>query len=157
MHAYLSGGMEYAKNEGFNWRKELDLWIRTNLGHKVFNPNTESEKYLINILPDRNFRSLKSNNIDAYIKIVRRFVQKDSEEIALRSDYVICYWDPSAQRGAGTKGELTIARYFHKPVYLVTRMPLEKIPGWVLGCITNIFSTFNQLKEFLDSKYHRPV
>jgi hypothetical protein len=153
IRVYLSGGMEYAKNEGIDWRNDLDTWIRKNLGHNIFNPNIESEKYLGKSLPNRNFRALKSINIQAYTKIVKKFVIIDSKEIAERSDYIICYWDQSAQRGAGTKGELTIARYFNKPVYMVTRMPKERIPGWVLGCVTKFFVSFEQLKEFLLSKY----
>ena len=155
--AYLSGGMEYAKNEGIDWRSDMEYWIRKNLNQKIFNPNSESEKYLCKALPKRNFRALKSTNIDAFIKIVKKFVSIDSKEIAVRSDYVICYWDASAQRGAGTKGELTIARYFNKPVYMVTHMPKEKIPGWVLGCVTNFFNSFDQLKNFLLLKYSSSI
>jgi hypothetical protein len=151
--AYLSGGMEYAKNEGIDWRNDIGSWVYKNFGHTIFNPNIESEKYLAKSLPNKNFRSLKSTDIESYTKIVRQFVIMDSKEIATRSDYVICYWDHSAQRGAGTKGELTIARYFNKPVYLVTRMSKENIPGWVLGCVTEFFTSFEQLKEFLASKY----
>ncbi len=150
--AYLSGGMEYAKNEGIDWRNDIDSWLSKNLNHIVFNPNIESEKYLAKSLSNKSFRLLKSTDIKNYIKIVRKFVVKDSKEIATRSDYIICYWDESAQRGAGTKGELTIARYFNKPVYLVTRIPKEKIPGWVLGCVTEFFDSFEQLKEFLSTK-----
>ena len=47
------------------------------------------------------------------------------------SDCVICLWDEGAARGAGTKGELTIARYFGKPVYLVTRSRSKRYRG---GC-----------------------
>ena len=155
LRVYLSGGMEYAKNEGMDWRNDLESWIHTNLGHSVFNPNSVSEKFLAKTLPDGNFRLLKSTDIAAYIKIVRRFVHDDSAEIAQRSDYVVCYWDPSAQRGAGTKGELTIARYFHKPVYMVTRIPKEKIPGWVLGCVTEFFTSFSHLKDFLKARYKK--
>ncbi len=53
----------------------------------------------------------------------------------------------------GPKGELTIARYFNKPVYIVTHMSKEKIPGWVLGCATEFFGSFEQLKTFLFLKY----
>jgi hypothetical protein len=52
-------------------------------------------------------------------------------------------------RGAGTKGEVTIAKHFGKPVYLVTSMRLEEIPGWVLACVTKIFSRFEDLFSFL--------
>jgi hypothetical protein len=153
MHVYLSGGMEYALNEGKDWRLDIKNWIQKFLKHKVFNPNAVSDQYLRKVLHKNNFRSLKSTNLDAYIKIVQKFVIQDSKEIAIRSDYVICYWDMSAQRGAGTKGELTIARYFMKPVYLVTYMPKEKIPGWVLGCVTEFFSSFEELKEYLIQNY----
>jgi hypothetical protein len=153
VRVYLSGGMEYAKNEGSDWRYELETWIHKNFGHKIFNPNRASEKYLAKSLPNGQFRSLKSTDIITYTKIVRQFVIKDSKEIAIHSDYVICYWDTSAQRGAGTKGELTIARYFHKPVYMVTQVPKERIPGWVLGCVTEFFNSFTELKDFLTSKY----
>ena len=153
MHVYLSGGMEYALNEGKDWRLDIENWIQKSLKHKVFNPNVASDQYLHKVLHKNNFRSLKSTNLDTYIKIVQKFVIQDSKEIATRSDYVICYWDMSAQRGAGTKGELTIAKYFMKPVYLVTHMPKEKIPGWVLGCVTEFFSSLDDLKEYLIQNY----
>jgi hypothetical protein len=153
MHVYLSGGMEYALNEGKDWRLDIENWIQKSLKHKIFNPNVASDQYLRKVLHKNNFRSLKSTNLDTYIKIVQKFVIQDSKEIATRSNYVICYWDMSAQRGAGTKGELTIAKYFMKPVYLVTHMPKEKIPGWVLGCVTEFFSSFEDLKEYLIQNY----
>jgi len=155
IRVYLSGGMEYAKNEGSDWRADISTWVKENLHHSVFNPNIESEKYLYKMRSNNNFRLLKSTNIERYTKIVEHFVDQDSKEIALRSDYIICYWDKSAQSGAGTKGELTIARYFEKPVYMVTRISKEDIPGWILGCITEIFSSFAQLKEFLTKTYSK--
>ena len=153
MRVYLSGGMEYAKDEGMDWRNKLDVWIQENLHHSVFNPNKESEKIISNTLQQKDFRKLKSTDIELYTSIARLFVDQDSREIALRSDYVVCYWDQSAQQGAGTKGELTIARYFNKPVYMVTQMTKQDIPGWVLGCVTEYFNSFEQLKEFLSATY----
>jgi hypothetical protein len=155
LNVYLSGGMEYAKNEGIDWRSDLDEWIKINLKHSVFNPNAESYKYLRKHMPNNDFRHCKTSDIDAYTKIVKHFVDLDSKEIALRSDYVICYWDRSAQRGAGTKGELTIARYFKKPVYMVTRIHKKDIPGWVLGCVTKFFLSFDILKSYLHRTYSR--
>jgi hypothetical protein len=145
--------MEYARREGMDWRTELHRWIESELAHRVFNPNVESEKFLAKHLPSDNFRSLKSKNPARFRQLVRKLVELDSREIAYRSDYVICYWDRSAQRGAGTKGELTIAKFFGKPVYMVTRMKTESIPGWVLGCTTEIFPSFTKLKRFLMKRY----
>lgn len=152
---YLSGGMEYAKREGNAWRAEIETWIRSTLGHSVFNPTTESVRFLARNLPDGDFRALKTEDFPRYQRLVARIVDLDSREVVKNSSYVICLWDQSAQRGAGTKGELTLARYFRKPVYVVTRMHSGRIPGWVLGCTTQLFPSFHALKIFLAKKFHQ--
>jgi hypothetical protein len=149
MRVYLSGGMEYAEAEGIHWRSEMQKWIEDRLQHSVFNPNTESEQFFTTHHPAVDFRALKISDVGKYKAIVQALVDIDCREIAERSDYVICLWDEGAVKGAGTKGELTMARYFGKPVYLVTRFPLHDLPGWVLGCITESFASFDQLKNFL--------
>lgn len=146
--------MEYAKGEGVNWRREMELWIDSNLGHAVFNPNRESEKFLARTLPDIQFRDLKQKNLEKYTTLVRELIDVDIHEIAERTDYVICYWDNSAQRGAGTTGEVTMARFTGKPVYLVTELDLPEIPGWILGCATNVFASFDELRAFLLKTYN---
>lgn len=153
MKVYLSGGMEYAHEEGFQWRKEIESWLESTLGHKAFNPNIESSKFFKQNYPDINFREIKHNNISLYQTIVQQLVDIDIKEIANHTDYVICFWDESAAKGAGTKGEITIARYFNKPVYLVSSFPLSSIPGWVIGCSTQIFKSFDELKSFLLNIY----
>jgi hypothetical protein len=153
LRTYLSGGMEFAKGEGADWRRVTEDWLRKNLGHSAYNPNSESEQYLAKKYPSGRFRELKNENIDKYTELVRDLIDGDCREIAERSDYVICNWDESAQRGAGTTGELTMARFVGKPVYMVTQMKLQDIPGWVLGCATKIFGTFKDLQEFLVKQY----
>jgi len=150
---YLSGGMEYAQFEGADWRSEIEGWIRKTLGHSAFNPNIESARFLKKHVRG-NFRRLKTENTPRFTEIVGRIVDLDSREIARRTDYVVCYWDRSAQRGAGTKGELTIAKLFDKPVYMVTEVRPENIPGWILGCTTKMFGSFFELKEFLEDEFN---
>ena len=155
LRAYLSGGMEFAKGEGIDWRMEMDGWIREHLHHTVYNPNVESEAFLSKNLPGGRFRELKSENIEKYVALVRKLIDMDSHEIAERTDYVVCYWDESAQRGAGTKGEVTMARFTGKPVFMVTSMKLQDIPGWVLGCTQKVFDSFESLRTFLAEEYGR--
>ena len=155
LQAYLSGGMEYADGEGALWRSELHGWIEKNLAHHVFNPNVKSDEFLSKHYAGVDFRQLRSKDLDRYRNIVQKIIELDCTEIARRSDYVVCYWDESAQRGAGTKGELTIARYFQKPVYLVTGLNLSEIPSWVLGCASRIFDSFSGLKQYLLKEYRR--
>lgn len=146
---YLSGGMEYAADEGRNWRDQLESWLMESFECEIFNPNTESDRFFQSRHPGVDFRTLKEQDSDAYREIAASLVDIDCAEIALRTDLVICYWDESAARGAGTKGELTIARYFKKPVFMVTTIPKSEIPGWVLGCVSRCFSSFEELKAFL--------
>lgn len=151
--AYLSGGMEYAPGEGADWRREFEAWLKSNLGHNVFNPNSESGIYLAKKYPRGDFRKLKTKNVEKFTEVVRGIVDLDSREIAQRADYVVCFWDESATRGAGTKGELTIAKFFKKPVYMVTQIHPTDIPGWILGCTTKRFDSFDHLKSFLLAHY----
>jgi hypothetical protein len=148
---YLSGGMEYADDEGRTWRADLQAWLEREAGWSVFNPSAESDRLLRAEFPGTSLRSLKASDPGRYREIVRRIVMHDCREIAERSDIVVCRWDDAAMRGAGTKGELTIARYFGKPVYLVTAVPPADIPGWVLGCVTEVFPDFDALRRFLSN------
>ncbi|GIS36202.1 MAG: hypothetical protein Ct9H90mP7_2100 [Candidatus Neomarinimicrobiota bacterium] len=38
MIAYLSGAMEFAEDEGAVWRKELNAWLKSELGHSSIDP-----------------------------------------------------------------------------------------------------------------------
>jgi hypothetical protein len=148
---YLSGGMEYAANEGRDWRSTIQEWLERRLCCTVFNPNLESENFFRTHAPGVDFRALKLKDPLKFKELVARVVDIDCREIAERSDYVVCLWDEAAMRGAGTKGELTLARFFGKPVYMVTHIPLTEIPGWVLGCTTELFPDFTGLQSFLST------
>jgi hypothetical protein len=141
--------MEYAADEGRGWREEIQIWIERELGGSVFNPNVESDRILRTLCPGEDFRRMKQHDPERYRQIVTQLVDLDCREIAERSDFLVCYWDAGAMRGAGTKGELTMAKYFGRPVYMVTDIPEHDIPGWVLGCTTRIFPSFDRLREFL--------
>jgi hypothetical protein len=141
--------MEYATNEGRDWRAEMQKWLQQEQGWEVFNPNEESERFLSTHLPGTDFRHLKRHDPAKFAEVVTKIVDHDCEEIARRTDILICYWDDSAARGAGTKGEITIAHFLRKPVYLVTSVPPADIPGWVIGCTTRMFPGFDDLKTFL--------
>ena len=152
-NAYLSGGMEFAENYGADWRLEISKWLFHKLKHASFNPVKASKEFLDSQHPPVNFRETKLNDFAKHREIAKKIVSLDCQEIILRSDYLICYYDESAQRGAGTKGELTVAAIFGKPVYFVIGMELQKIPSWVLGCVTETFDDFDSLKKFLLKKF----
>jgi hypothetical protein len=155
MRAYLSGGMERAKDSGASWRSSLERWLLKNLSHQSFNPVRVSKELLAARYPGIDRRRMKENKPDEFRALVSQMIDIDLHAVAQECDYCICYWDRSAQEGAGTQGEITLARYLGKPVYLVTKIPVKRIPGWVIGCSTHIFAGIPQLKRFLRGRYGR--
>ena len=149
MLAYLSGSIEYSPDYGKSWRAEITPFLRE-LGHNVYDPALDERK---NLDADEvhAFREWKTTHLPRFQKTIRKIIVWDLDWIEHKSDYVICYWDDAAARGAGTQGELTYAHRLDIPVYLVLGMPLEKVSGWILGCATEVFTNFDQLKVFLKS------
>ncbi|HET9696932.1 MAG TPA: hypothetical protein VFP40_08720 [Terriglobales bacterium] len=149
MLAYLSGSIEYSPDYGKSWRAEVTPFLR-DLGHDVYDPALDEQK---NLDPDEvhAFRKWKTTDLPRFQQTIRKIIAWDLDWIEHKSDYVICFWDDAAARGAGTQGELTYAHRLGMPVYLVLGIPLEKVSGWILGCATEVFTDFDQLKTFLSN------
>ena len=149
MFIYLSGSIEYAADFGKSWRAELTPFL-SDAGYAVYDPAADEKK---NLGPDeaREFRNWKASDLRRFQGVLRKIIEWDLDWID-RSDCVICYFDEAAARGAGTQGEITHAHRIGVPVYLVLGMPAENISGWVLGCATEAFDNFEQLKAALTVK-----
>jgi hypothetical protein len=151
MLAYLSGSIEYSPDNGKSWRAQVTPFVR-DLGHDVYDPALDEKKNL-DEHEVRVFRQWKATDLPRFQTTVRKIIAWDLDWIEQKSDYVICYFDEAAARGAGTQGELTVAHRMGLPVYVVLGMPVEKISGWILGCATEVFFDFEQLRLFLAAKY----
>jgi len=42
-------------------------------------------------------------------------------------------------------------------VYLVTKLPPQQVSGWILGCASQVFSSFEELREYLVRKRSREL
>ena len=146
MLAYLSGSIEYAADFGKSWRAQITPFLRA-LGHEVYDPALDEKK---NLEADevREFRGWKSSDLPRFQQTLRKIIAWDLDWID-RSDCLICYFDEAAARGAGTQGEVTYAHRRGIPVYLVLGMPADKVSGWVLGCASQVFPDFEQLRKAL--------
>ncbi len=152
MRAYLAGAIEHAPDKGKQWRTELAEFLKNEFGHDSYNPHIEEPKLLT---PEERtkFRSLKTSNLPEFQRIVRKLIRNDIHSLMTEIDYVICLWDDYAEKGGGTYGELTFAFYHGIPVYMVAAKPLDEISGWILGCTTEFFQSFDTLKDFLRKKF----
>jgi hypothetical protein len=151
MLAYLSGSIEYSPDHGKAWRAELTPFLRS-LGHDVYDP-AEDEKKNLTEVERSEFRGWKHTDLPRFQQTIRKIIAYDLDWIELHSDYVVAYWDEYASRGAGSQAELSLAHRRGIPVYLVTELPLGNVSGWILGCASEVFSSFDQLKQFMTEQY----
>ena len=84
---------------------------------------------------------------------VRKIIDYDLDWIERKCDYIVAYWDEHAGRGAGSQGELTVAYRRGVPVYLVSALSVERVSGWILGCASEVFRDFEELKRHLAAKF----
>jgi len=147
---YLSGSIEYSPDLGKGWRTEVTPLLKS-MGHEVYDPAEDEQKNLSDI-EVREFRSWKKSDLPRFQRTVRKIIAYDLDLIENCCDAVICYWDRHAGRGAGTQGELTYAHRLGIPVYLICAVPVEEISGWLLGCASEVFTDFQQFREFIAAK-----
>ena len=151
MLAYLSGSIEYSPDYGKSWRADITPFLHE-LGHKTYDPALDEKKNLDDN-EVREFRRWKASDLPRFQQTIRKIIAWDLDWIENKTDYVICFWDDAAARGAGTHGELTMAHRLGIPTYVVLGMPTAKVSGWILGCATEVFENFGDLKSYLRSKY----
>ena len=151
MLAYLSGSIEYSPDHGKAWRAELTPFLRS-LGHDVYDP-AEDEKKNLTEVERSEFRGWKHSDLPRFQQTIRKIIAYDLDWIEHRSDYIVAYWDEYASRGAGSQAELSFAHRLGIPVYLVTGLPLGSVSGWILGCASEVFTSFEQLKQFMMNRY----
>ena len=151
MRAYLSGAIEYAPDHGRVWRAAITPFLES-IGHSVYDPVRDEKKDLTD---DElaNFRAWKTADLPRFQQTIRKIIAYDLDWIEQKTDYIICYWDEHVLKGAGTQAELTFAYRLGIPVYLVTAIPTERVSGWILGCSTEVFSSFQQLQSFFTARY----
>ena len=152
MIAYLSGPIENANNDGAGWRNNITEWLKAELNHRVFNPVIET-KSIIEHQSTSDFRLMKKTNPDEYKKIIRKIIKVDLNAVVHKSDYLIVKWDESVFKGGGTHGEITLAYWIGKPIYLVNELPLEDISSWIFSCSNYVFNNFDDLKSKLKKLY----
>ena len=152
MIAYLSGGMENAVNEGADWRIDISNWLKENLGHNVIDPVVESQKQVLKH-NSHNYRNWKSTDPERFKEFIRVLIDHDLKSVIDKADYLIVFWDKSILKGGGTHGEVTMAYWVNKPVYLVNSIPRKDLSAWISSCSTDVYDSFDELKNALLSKY----
>jgi hypothetical protein len=151
MQVYLSGSIEYAPDHGKNWRASLTPFLES-LGHSVYDPAADEKKDLTNE-EAAHFRRWKAEDLERFRATVRKIIRWDLDRIEREADCLVVYWDRHALRGAGCQGEVTLAHRRGLPVYLVTELPVTEVSGWMLGCATEVFTSFEELRAYFAANH----
>jgi len=154
MLAYLCTPIDSTGDAGTLWRRKLAPFLREQLGHRVFDPVEDSRKCLSDE-EAANFLVWQTTDLDRFRRAARRIVAFDLDLLEHKADYLICFWDTSSPRNAGAPAEVVAAHRKGIPVYLVAPLPVEEINSWVLGCSDQVFSSVEDLKEYLAARFAR--
>ena len=156
MIAYLSGAMENAKNEGSGWRNEITIWLREEINHSVIDPVIDTAR-LVERTESHDYRNWKTSDPNMFRKFVRQAIDNDLNSVVNKSDYLICLWNQEVLAGGGTHGEVTMAYYYNKPVYLINQLEDIELSGWIMSCATEIFTDFDTMKNRILEIYGKKV
>lgn len=151
---YLAGAIERSPDGGAAWRLEITPKLET-AGYTVFNPCVETDGKLAEKLGWDEFsiekwRKLKKEDYQLFSEVGKWIVEQDLDAVAI-SDVMFVYFDKYVTQGAGTYGEITLARYLEKDVYiaLASGFSKEDIPLWVTGCATKIFNDIDAALAYM--------
>ncbi len=157
MIAYLSGAMENAKNEGSAWRNEMTIWLKEKLNHSVIDPVNDTAR-LVKSTDSQNYRNWKTSDPNKFREFVRKAIDNDLNSVVNKSDYIICLWNGEVLSGGGTHGEVTMAYYYNKPLYLINQLNIpNQISGWIMSCASEIFTDFESMQRRLLEIYGEKI
>jgi hypothetical protein len=153
-HVYLAGAIEYAPGGGKEWRREIGRFLTQDLGIPVFDPCT-NEMDLLTPEEKDQFRAWKTCAPQRFTSTVQKIIDHDLTNLLEHTCFIVCLWDEYCTKGAGTAGELTLAYWHGVPAYVVLGMPRDRVSSWALGCATEVFDSFEALKEFLNANHRK--
>ena len=156
LRAYLAGTMEYAADDGVEWRKSITPRLEK-LGIVVLDPtdrpvrlsyadNSASEQ--LHLLKEMR----RKGKFKKLIKCAKEIVHQDLRMVDV-ADLLIVYIDASVPT-VGTIDEFVTASNQQKPILMVCKQGIREIPIWFWGRIGNtwkktFFGDFKTMEDRL--------
>lgn len=142
--------MQFATDMGASWRQECSTRLKE-MQYYPLDISDLDRAYadiygeLYHLLDTENHLQYKSN-------FRTHFIYTDLQLVLNDSDALVVLYDESARRGAGTISECQYAFNNDIPIFLVSAFEnwAEEVPGWLQGLTTKIFTSFEDLYQYLD-------
>jgi len=149
---YLSGGMEYAKDLGGQWRGTLGPLLKE-LGYYPLDITKLDKSYTEKhgVVKYNDFGQGIEGEMLRKANIRKHFIETDLNLIKYETDALIVYYDESVRRGAGTISECQYAYLLDIPVFIMSAYQNwhSEVPGWLHGLSTKIFTNWDNLLGYL--------
>lgn len=160
---YLSGGMQFAKDLGADWRTECSQKLKAMQYFPLDITELDvayAKKFGKPILPDKSHSTTEQDILLYKAQFRRHFIDTDTRLIDEQTDAVILHYDESARRGAGTISEAQYAFTKKIPIFLVCTEyeTMQEFylntSAWLIGLTTKIFINWEDLYAYLNNLPH---
>ena len=158
---YLAGPINVSKmTECKDWRNFITEALNK-LDIETFNPlgNGGGDR-ISQDLRQKLHNANKLGDIDVIRQIVGNIIIPPDLIMLEKCDF-LTLWLPidDGYEICGSYGEVTLSHYLHKPIYVVTErriFPCE-IPNWLIGCSTQIFTSWKDYMNFIRKEWVTPL
>lgn len=146
---YLAGSIMFPKDHGAGWRTNITPHL-SNLGYRLFNPVIDQP--IISGVSKEDLIALQNEKVGDYQEACRKIVDTDLN-VLCQSSLVVVKIDEGVLKGAGTYGELTVARLHDIPVIAWIDLPrgFLDVPCWAFGCITQYAAQEREFYKIIPS------
>lgn len=137
---YMPGAMQFTDAADFGWREKIIAVLGDKINFldptcKEFQHATFTAGETIALFNDPKL--VREKHTPKFRDAVKEIINADLRAV-VQSQALCAYWTPGANKGAGVKGELTVAAWHNIPVILIVPDEYyEMIPGWTWGCVTH--------------------
>ena len=151
---YLTGPITLLNNgECREWRNMITKELKILNIHSLNPFNIAGNTDLIR---KKIHRANQSGNLETTRLLVRTHMITTDLKMVEKSDF-ITVWIPklNGYEICGSYGEITLAYYLNKPIYVITERSLKpsELPSWLVGCSTEIFKSWEDYLKFIKREY----
>lgn len=153
--AYLSGGIDNAKDDGIGWRQEFIQKVKKKrINLTILDPTnklTETDEYNETGKEKEYHLNLKKNERwDELSAFMKKIVRLDLREVDF-CDFLVAKIDTRIHL-CGTYHEIIVADFQHKPVLVIAEGGKKNAPSWLYGILDHnlMFNNDDECIEYLD-------
>lgn len=153
---YLAGPIGVVIQKGaMEWRNEITEKL-IKMGIEVLNPMGIGGGDRLGKNRAKLKKWMEAGEVDKVRAFVKNIIIPPDLNMVEDCDFITLYVpEDNGYEICGTYGEATLQFYLKKPLFIVTDRSLKpvKLPAWLVGCSTKIFSSWDEYLEYIKDTY----